>query len=140
MDIATQTETITTTTMTFIVKLTEAEVNTALVDARPLQRELRKARNAQIAPAANWATAGYAGHPSRTVKAKRGRPAKPEKKNQAAKAGKPPIELDHASFIDCPHGCGQHIKARGLKMHERHCPRYQLHKAAVNAQSAAFDD
>ena len=138
MDVVTEEQTV--TTKTFVIKLTEAEVNTALVDARPLQRELRKARNAQIAPDANWATAGYAGHPSRAVKAKRGRPAKPAKKNQAAKAGKPPIELDPASFIDCPHGCGQHIKARGLKLHEHHCPRYQLHQVAVKAQSAAVAD
>jgi len=79
MDVVTEEQTV--TTKTFVITLTEAEVNTALVDARPLQRELRKARNAQIAPASNWATAGYAGHPSRTVKAKRGRPAKAEKKN-----------------------------------------------------------
>ena len=64
------------------------------------------------------------------------RTGKRGEKNPAAKAGAP----DPASFIDCPHGCGQHIKARGLKMHERHCPRYQLHKVAVKAQSAAATD
>jgi len=80
MDIATQTETVTTTTKTFIVKLTEAELTAALVDAKPLQRELRKARNAGQDQHSNWATNGHAPRTA-TAKVKRGRPAKAEKKN-----------------------------------------------------------
>ena len=135
MDVVTEEQTV--TTKTFVITLTEAEVNTALVDARPLQRELRKARNAQIAPASNWATAGYAGHPSRTVKAKRGRPAKAEKKI-------PRPSAHHKAGVQaaqpCPYGCGQDVKPSGLGRHRLKCPRYQLHQVAVKAQSAAVAD
>jgi len=119
-----QTEETIVTTRTYTFRLTEDELTKALVDARPLQRELRKARNAQIAPASNWATAGYAGHAPRTGKGKR------------AKAAKSTSLSDVQGSIDCPHGCGSIIKPSGLKMHERKCPRYQLHKVAVKAQSA----
>lgn len=120
-----KTEETTVTTRTYTLKLTEAELTAALVDAKPLQRELRKARNEQIAPAANWATAGYAGHASRA------------KQHQRVKAVKPVSLSAVQGSIDCPHGCGQVIKPRGLKMHERKCPRYQLHKVATAAQAAS---
>ncbi len=121
-----QTEETIITTRTYTFKLTEDELTKALVDARPLQRELRKARNAQIAPHSNWATAGYAGHTPRTQKTKRAKTAKP-------------LSLSAAQgSIDCPHGCGTIIKPRGLKMHERKRPRYQLHKVAAKAQASVL--
>lgn len=125
MDIATQTETVTTSTTTFVVKLTEAELTAALVDAKPLQRELRKARNAQIAPRA------------KQVKVKRGRPAKAEKKIPQPSANR---KAGGQAAQPCPYGCGQDVKPSGLGRHRLKCPRYQLHHVAEQAKSAALDD
>ncbi len=120
-----KTEETTVTTRTYTLKLTEAELTAALVDAKPLQRELRKARNEQIAPAANWATAGYAGHAPRSsqAKVKRAREANPAQKSSAGK-------------VQCP-GCGASFSPQGLGPHKAKCAPYQLHKVATAAQAAA---
>lgn len=121
MDIQFNTETI--VKNTYLIRLTEEELTAALIDPKPLQRELRKTRNAQIAPASNWATAGHA-HPARNK----------GQRQAAAKQARPAKVAP--GLIDCPHGCGKQIVPRGLKMHERKCPRYQLRKVADRAQAA----
>lgn len=118
------TEVATVTTKTFTVKLTESELTAALVDARPLQRELRKARNAQIAPEANWATAGYAGHTPRVNKAAKVAAKKVDKRKLTGET------------VECP-GCGEPFARQGLGPHKRGCAKYQLQKVAAEARSAA---
>lgn len=115
------TEVATVTTKTFTVKLTEAELTAALVDARPLQRELRRARNAQIAPEANWATAGYAGHTSRAKK------AAPKKVDKRKVTGE---------LVECP-GCHEEFARQGLGPHKRGCAPYQLKQAGEAARASA---
>lgn len=117
-------EVATVTTKTFTVKLTEAELTAALVDARPLQRELRRARNAQIAPEANWATAGYAGHTARVKKTAKMAAKKTDKRKVMGET------------VECP-GCGQPFARQGLGPHKRGCPPYQLKKAADEARAKA---
>lgn len=126
-------EVATVTTKTFTVKLTEAELTAALVDARPLQRELRRARNAQIAPEANLATAGYAGHTARGSAARVKKTAKMAAKMAAKKTDKRKVM---GETVECP-GCGQPFARQGLGPHKRGCPPYQLKKAAEEARAKA---
>lgn len=107
MDITAEVTTETVEHKVFIVKLTEAELTKALIDPRPLQRDLRKARAAAGPKRSNWATAGYAGH------------AAPNK-GAAKKAGKA-VTTAAASKADqkCPH-C--HYPFKRLAKHLPTCP------------------
>ena len=102
MDIIAEITTETVEHKTFIVKLTEAELTKALIDPRPLQVSLRKARAAAGPKHSNWATAGYAGH------------AAPNKV-AAKKAGKAVAKADQK----CPH-C--HYTFKRLAKHLNTCP------------------
>ncbi len=105
MDITAEVTTETVEHKVFIVKLTEAELTKALIDPRPLQVSLRKARAAAGPKHSNWATAGYAGH----VAPNKGKTEK--KAGKAVPASKPDQK--------CPH-C--HYPFKRLAKHLHSCP------------------
>lgn len=72
MDIQLNTETV--VKKTYLLTLTEEELTAALVDARPLQRELRKARAAGQPQRATWSRTGRAAVPKAPEKNRPGRP------------------------------------------------------------------
>lgn len=111
MDIIAEVTTETVEHKVFIVKLTEDELTKALIDPRPLQVSLRKARAAAGPKRSNWATAGYAGH------------AAPNK-GQAAKKAAKAVRADKAATAakadqKCPH-C--HYPFKRLAKHLPTCP------------------
>jgi len=124
MNITTETVTETIEHKTFIIKLDEAELTKALIDARQLQRELRKARNSQIGVKANWATDSYADHTPRVQK-KRGR--KPGSKAKATSAP------NTDNKVQCE--CGEWFAVQGLGPHHRKCAKWQLKRTAEAAMA-----
>lgn len=114
------------------ITLDESGVKDFLDDATWLQRQVRGIH-------AQWQRPAPV---TRVKRVKRGRPRKTAEKNtepvKANRSRRGPYSPQAAA--PCPHGCGQSIKPSGLKMHERKCPRYQLHKVAAKAQSAVLSD
>lgn len=110
MDIIAEVTTETVEHKVFVVKLTEAELTKALIDPRPLQVSLRKARAAANPKHSNWATAGYAGHtaPNKGTAKKAGQAVRADKAAPAAKADQ-----------KCPH-CNYPFKR--LAKHLPTCP------------------
>lgn len=125
MDITTETVTETIEHKTFVIKLDEAELTRALVDARPLQRELRKARNSQIGLKANWATNGYADHTPRAQKKRGRKPGRPAK--SAAQINDNKVQCE----------CGDWFAVQGLGPHHRKCAKWQLKRTAEAAMAGA---
>ena len=112
MKITTQTETI--VKRTFVLEIDEDELTAALVDPRPLQRELRQARNAQVTKP-NWATNGHAGYKTRARKTIEKKSGKESLRTRRAVAS-----LNQMNLVPCPR-CGEKFKARGLNKHLSAC-------------------